>query len=297
MNDNAAVVRKAIDVAKQDKQERITATTIKNMLEARAKGNNHVFFDEVTDYGRHIAGRQSRIDAIALKIGYTKFQLWGYEVKVNRQDFLRDEKWHQYLEMCNSLYFVCPHGVIAKDEVPAEAGLMYVTKNGRRLRIVKKAPYRHVEYSPKYFLGMIFNKCGVLHEQDDRKYRLQCAIKKASMEEDCVSLGVQLGSKLAGELQKQRYHQEELERELEQLKAVKEYLDEQGIIVDGRKRRFGPGPVERLERLKKKALTSSGLEKLMRNVDHMQQTLECFSDRLKTEHEAIMNPPEQGTLF
>jgi len=296
MNNNANIVQKAIDVAKKDKQ-RITAVTISNMLEARARSNNHVYFTEVTDYGRHTDGKQARIDAIAMKISYSKMQLWGYEIKVSRHDFVADEKWHQYLEMCNSLYFVCPYGLIAKDEVPKEAGLMYITKTGGRLRTVKKAPYRTVEYRPEYFMGMIFNKCGVMHEQDDREYRLQRAIKSASQEEDCVQLGMQLGSELACKLREQRQEQEALEREIERLKEVAVYLEEQGIVVNGAKRQYGEGAVQRLERMRKKALEASGLEQLLRNVRSTQQSITCFGDRLEQEHEAITSPFEQGTLF
>jgi len=297
MNNNADMMRKAINVAKTDKQERITAVTISNMLEARAKSNKHVYFMEVTDYGRSIQGKQARIDAIAMKISYSKMQLWGYEIKVNRRDFVQDEKWHQYLEMCNSLYFVCPHGLINKDEVPKEAGLLYVTKTGGRLRTIKKAPYRTVAYRPEYFMGMIFNKCGVSHEQDDREHRLQRAIKLASLEADCAQLGVRLGSELAAKVQEQRWEQEELEREVERLKEVKEYLDEQGIIVDGRKRQYTGSAIQRLERRKQKALETSGLERMLRNVRNVEQELTRFGDKLEQEHTAITKPTEQGRLF
>ena len=39
-------------------------------------------------------------------------------------------------------YFVCPHGMIKPEELPADVGLMYVTKNEKKLRIVKKSPHR-----------------------------------------------------------------------------------------------------------------------------------------------------------
>jgi len=69
----------------------------------------------------------------------------GYEIKISRQDFLRDNKWPKYLGMCNELYFVCPWKIIRIDEVPADCGLMWVSKSGTVVTKKKKAPYRKIE--------------------------------------------------------------------------------------------------------------------------------------------------------
>jgi len=66
----------------------------------------------------------------------------GYEIKVSRQDFRRDRKWIKYLEFCNLFYFVTPWSLIYPNEVPAEAGLIWITKTGAGIRYQKKAPSR-----------------------------------------------------------------------------------------------------------------------------------------------------------
>ena len=48
----------------------------------------------------------------------------GYEVKVQRRDFLRDEKWHLYLRFVNYFYFVVPQGLIRGRELPDEVWLL-----------------------------------------------------------------------------------------------------------------------------------------------------------------------------
>lgn len=66
----------------------------------------------------------------------------GYEVKISRGDFRRDRKWAGYLEYCNVFYFVTPWGLLQPEEIPAEAGLIWITKTGAGIRYQKKAPSR-----------------------------------------------------------------------------------------------------------------------------------------------------------
>lgn len=65
------------------------AEDIKHALARRHKED--MFFTEVKD--GPTGYQYSRIDALAIKISWSKYQLTGYEVKVSRSDFLRDSKW------------------------------------------------------------------------------------------------------------------------------------------------------------------------------------------------------------
>jgi len=59
-----------------------------------------------------------------------KMRLRGFEFKVSRADFLteiRTEKWKKYLSFCHTFSFVCPKGLINKNEVPKNAGLLWIT--------------------------------------------------------------------------------------------------------------------------------------------------------------------------
>ena len=73
---------------------------------------------------------QLRIDAIVIDIH--KRWVRGFEIKVTRADFLRDEKWQLYSEFCSSLSIACPKGLIQKSEVADPFGLLWVSrgKNG-----------------------------------------------------------------------------------------------------------------------------------------------------------------------
>lgn len=84
--------------------------------------------------------------------------LHEFEVKISRSDFISDKKkqsrsgiakFERYA-MANKIdfgcpnyfYYVCPEGLIKKDEIPFFAGLYYYDKNGE-LRIISKAKKLH----------------------------------------------------------------------------------------------------------------------------------------------------------
>lgn len=81
-----------------------------------------------------------RIDAWAMPKSWSPLTFVGYEVKVSRSDFLRDEKWTDYLPVCHQLYFACPAKLIAAEELPADVGLMWLT--GSRFVTKRKAVRR-----------------------------------------------------------------------------------------------------------------------------------------------------------
>ncbi len=90
------------------------------------------------------------LDAWVLPRSWVK-PILGYEIKVSRSDFLQDKKWRGYLDWCHKFAFVVPWGMVKKEEVPEEAGLMWTTQNGRGLRWVKHAPNRRVEIPSEIF--------------------------------------------------------------------------------------------------------------------------------------------------
>lgn len=87
----------------------------------------------------------AQLDAWVMKKSWSHECMIGYEIKVSRQDFLHDNKWTKYLAMCNELVFICPWDVIHINEVPADCGLMWVSKSGTMVITKKKAPYRKIE--------------------------------------------------------------------------------------------------------------------------------------------------------
>lgn len=79
------------------------------------------------------------LDGLGVKPSWTRPEYHGYEIKVSRGDFLRDDKYVHYLPYCTAFSFVVPRDMVKKTEIAENVGLIYYQENGL-LRTVKKAP-------------------------------------------------------------------------------------------------------------------------------------------------------------
>lgn len=85
-----------------------------------------------------------RMDGLSITRRWDRIVVCAFEVKVSRSDFLRDEKWSEYLPWCNRFYFATPKGLLNDDEKEKlegqGAGLIEVQPWGGKLvarRVVK----------------------------------------------------------------------------------------------------------------------------------------------------------------
>ncbi len=97
---------------------------------------------------------QGRIDAAAFNCWPSKgHHRLAFEVKRTRGDFLRELKTPKKREWVeenfHQCYFVTPHGLVEKDELPEGWGLIYATKKADKLRQVKQAVHRKVGPLPE----------------------------------------------------------------------------------------------------------------------------------------------------
>lgn len=105
----------------------ITALDIIHYLsKSNFNDNFEVGVSEFCPYGESI-----RIDAFY-------FNRWnretkGYEIKVNRLDFLADKKWQKYLKYCTFFYFIAPKDLIKPEELPDNIGLIEISVTERPL--------------------------------------------------------------------------------------------------------------------------------------------------------------------
>ena len=83
----------------------------------RLGGYHGVYVPEFTYGGR-------RIDAAVIDV--SKRWIRGFEIKMSRSDWLRDEKWQEYSRFCSSLSVVCPEGLIQADEIDSPFGLLWI---------------------------------------------------------------------------------------------------------------------------------------------------------------------------
>lgn len=200
-------------------EKKWTAQEVKAAIAKRHAAD--LFFTEVKNGPTQIVNHHSKIDALAMKISWTNFTITGYEVKVARSDFLRDEKWRAYLPMCNQLYFAVAPGVCDPSEVPEVCGLVTVTQKGA-LRTVRKAPWRDIDPPVEMFMYLMFNYIGAYHGRDValpraeqllRDERLDLFRKYLDDQADMKEIGRRVGGKLGREVS-------ELRRENDRLKMV-----------------------------------------------------------------------------
>lgn len=142
-----------------------TADAIAEVL--AIKHNGDVFVRQcktgATQSTRHnLNGKLGVFDAWAMAKSWSSPCCVGYEIKVARSDFLQDRKWQGYLPYCHEFAFVTPKGLIDRDELPAEVGLLEVvgqpgSPNARALTR-KSAPYRRVEIPDTIYRYVLMNR-------------------------------------------------------------------------------------------------------------------------------------------
>lgn len=106
-------------------------------------------------------GSLSIFDAVAIKKSWTQPCVTIYEIKVNRQDFLGDEKWTAYKRFCNRFSFVCPTGLIKPDELSNGCGLITYNPETGALYTAKKSIYMDNPLPTNVFYYILMNRLEV----------------------------------------------------------------------------------------------------------------------------------------
>lgn len=125
------------------------------------QGPRRLVFRECKLGSEWINGGVPIADVLTLQTRYRDPMPTIYEVKVSRGDFLSDirgEKWRKYLPLSSRLYFAVPLGVVGKDDVPAECGLITYSPERRTWRTAKAAPVREVRYTDEVWLSLLFRQ-------------------------------------------------------------------------------------------------------------------------------------------
>lgn len=206
----------------------VTATDIKRLLAARH--SDDVFVPECKD-GPSGSGL-GQIDAWAMRKSWARPMMIGYEVKVTRQDFLRDEKWPKYLPMCHQLYFVTPYGLVQPDEVPEVAGLIWVTKNGTKLYTKRKAQHRDIEPPTDVMAYVLMSRAQITRECVYRSERDMWAewLERRRKDQDWgKDLSRLISRGVSAQIQKLEHELSQEQRRSAGLQRVAEELDRHGI--------------------------------------------------------------------
>lgn len=198
-------------------------------------GLDDVFLTEVKN-GRSWDGRNLLIlDALAIRKSWVKPCFIGYEVKVDRGDFMRDHKWPGYMQYCHQFYFACPIGLIKPEELPNEVGLIYYNPEKDCISTKRKALHRPIEISTEMLMYIVMSKMDSDRHPffSDRREELEAW---ASDKKERIRLGHIIGSKMVHqmiELREENQRLRRLESDRDELGRIRKVLLDHGLPVYG----------------------------------------------------------------
>ncbi len=116
-----------------------TESEIIRALFASHRERGDLFFAHVKTGASWVRkGHLHILDGLGVKVSWSNLAFHGYEIKISRSDFKRDNKYQNYLPYCTAFSFVCPDKMIKKDEIPDNVGLIYYRADCS-LRTARKA--------------------------------------------------------------------------------------------------------------------------------------------------------------
>ena len=208
-----------------------TAAAILNLLEA--KHSKDLFVPECKNGPTQDGYR--RLDAWVMARSWRHPKVTGYEIKVSRSDFLQDEKWHDYLPMCNCLAFVCPYGLIQPEEAPENVGLLWTSRTGTRLYTKRKPVYRKVEIPDSVYLYVLMCRARITNElMFDRDTRAQGWEDWLRRKIEMKNLGYRVSQRIREYLESVNEDNHELMAENNALRVIRDRLTELGIDPEKR---------------------------------------------------------------
>jgi len=211
----------------------ITADTILNLL--LKKHSKDICVPECKNGPTHTSSNVRKFDLWAMKRSYTQPATWIYEIKVSRRDFVRDDKWQEYLPYCTDFYFVAPAGIISPDEVPEQAGLILTSKNGTRLYYKKKAPSRDIEIPLSVYIYILMSRTKIVsgynteNKTDNASYWRQWLEEKKEKQELGYNVSRKIRQLYDENVTKAKRRQDRLDHRIEKLEDVKVILNKMGF--------------------------------------------------------------------
>ena len=274
-------------------KERITSADIKLALKDLHNNRNSYFITECKTCSTYFPDPQGLLifDGLAITKSYTKPCITGYEIKVSRSDFTRDNKWHLYLQYCNEFFFVVPKGLIRKEELPDGVGLIYYDPEAKRvLSTAKKALYRQIEEPVGVYTYIIYSR---LDEDRIPFYEDKAEYAKEYLEDKARKkyVGDRLGSKMAQELQEALTRLEGLtgkEKDLECWRRAKQVLEKHNIYSWWHYRKDDDwGWVEELDKMLSGSMPVGELDAIETNLQYALNKVKALKERDKDDKSEV----------
>lgn len=201
----------------------MTAGQVIELLATRH--SKDVFVPECKD-GPTQSSSHLRLDAWAMRRSWSDAATFGYEVKVTRADWLRDDKWVYYIPLVNHFSVVAPKGIVQATELPEGVGLLEVVGE-KRLLTRKKAARKEIQHPETLYMYVLMCRARIERETYETS-RLDYWRNWIAQKAESRGIGYQVRAKI-------REHVERVEHENRMLKA----RIDQAEAVEARAKRLG----------------------------------------------------------
>ncbi len=214
----------------------IIAQDILKLLHQKHSVDKFLCVDECKTGSTWFSPKCPRLDMWVMARSYANARFIGYEIKVNRQDFLRDFKWSDYLPYCTEFYFVAPAGIIDPTEVPEQAGLLVASKNIRRLMTKKKAPVRDVEIPASLLIYILMSRVRIVGDMFQTQPKTEIWKDWLKQVKSNKKLGYTLGREIRKrvdrEVEEVGKRNAKLESENIRLQDIKNWLEKKDVSLN-----------------------------------------------------------------
>lgn len=257
----------------------------KDVLALLAKKHEaDVFVPECKD-GPSWGGNHFRLDAWTMNRSWTSAKVTGYEIKVNRSDFVQDNKWQAYLACCNELYFVCPAGLIEPSELSPQVGLLWVSSTGNTLVTKKKAHFRDIEIPESVWRYIVMCRTKIVSRQHfEPPDRLEYWRNWLAEKEESRTIGWQASKKVTEYCQRIERENRELKQKHERYESLRQVLQELGFQHDYPYTNEVRNRVNQL-RGEIPAFVENEIANFKRAMERFETTLKSYSNELNKEAE------------
>ena len=218
--------------ASSDRKLCVTADAIQKMLAAKHSGD--VFVPECKD-GPTQTRAHLRLDAWVLLKTWSPITTIGYEIKVDRGDWRRDDKLHQYMPLCHLLYVVAPKGIVPAEELPSGVGLIEPVGEAGRLQTRRKAGRREVALPAELMVYVLMCRTQITRERlsyatdGDRHWRTEQLRQWTEGKEERHSLSYAVSAKIRAVFDKQQSELADERRRNDELESVRNRIAELGF--------------------------------------------------------------------
>ena len=206
-----------------------------SLLAALARRHSVDVFVPECKNGPTQTGSHRRLDAWVMLKTWSPVTMIGYEIKVSRADWRRDEKIADYMGLCNLLSIVAPKGVVPVEELPDGVGLLELAGKGDGARLITKrrAARREIAVPSSLLFYVLMCRTTIDAKGEDpeqrQKWRADSLRDWASGKEDRMKLHYAISQKIQDRFRESESARQAAEQRAADMQRIDDRIKELGF--------------------------------------------------------------------